>query len=411
MGIPPLFFNQLTSTIYTEGSDCGDVWCQHMWQSADKVGREDVADAIREAEDRLKGVVGYNLLPDWTIDERIETTRPARPELFAGTSGNIRGQLKSVQTRWAYVISGGQKQKDVIEADVAVTDAAGALSDLDGDTYDETVTITVNVAAFSGIIADEIKVYYADAEDEVQFPAMDEWEIRPISVTILAGVATIVFKRWQIVSPQLQMRLTCASIDGDVDASYADVVDVYRVWNDPQSMANLLWESNNEPTGCVSCGGAGCVSCSFNAQVGCFHVRNDRLGIIAYTPATWDAANSQFNSADYLVGRDPDKIRAWYYSGYQSDNPSVATPRSKLDPFWEKVIAHFASGLLDRPICSCNNVERFVDYWREDLARTGRDVAFQSSPSDIDNPFGTNRGAIEAWRKVNAPNSDWIVKR
>ncbi len=302
--------------------------------------------------------------------------------------------------------------KDDISIDVAVTLVAGALSDLDGDTYTETVTITANVAAFPGIVADEIRVYFAVSEAEVPFGGMDEWEIRPINVTIsAAGIATIVFKRWQLVEPSLQMRLTCDALDGDVDATYVDVVDIYRVWNDPQSMANLLWESDNEPTGCVACGGAGCVSCSFNTQVGCFHVRNERLGVIAYTPATWDAANNQFNSAAYSVCRDPDKLRAWYYSGYESDNPSVATPRSKLDPFWEKVIAYFAAGLLDRPICSCNNVERFVDYWREDLARTGQEVAFQTSPSDLDNPFGTNRGAIEAWRKINAPNSDWIVKR
>jgi len=140
-------------------------------------------------------------------------------------------------------------------------------------------------------------------------------------------------------------------------------------------------------------------------------VRDERRGIVAYRPATWDAANDEFDSAGYAVCRDPDQLRIWYYSGYESDSPKVEFPRTQLDPFWEKLIAYFAAALIDRDVCSCNNSERFIDYWREDLARTRRDVAHQISPSDLDNPFGTTRGALEAWRKINSPNGDWIVKR
>jgi hypothetical protein len=72
----------------------------------------------------------------------------------------------------------------------------------------------------------------------------------------------------------------------------------------------------------------------------------------------------------------------------------------QLDPYFEKVIAYYAAALLDRAVCSCNNSERFVDHWREDLARLGADVSHQLSVEDLDNPLGTQRGAIYAWKQV-----------
>ena len=72
-----------------------------------------------------------------------------------------------------------------------------------------------------------------------------------------------------------------------------------------------------------------------------------------------------------------------------------------MDPRFEQAVAHLSVTLLDRPACSCNNVERFVDYWNEDLARNSRDVSHQITFRDLGNPFGTARGAIDAWKTIN----------
>lgn len=410
-GINPLSFNQLTSTLVDVGN-CGEVWYQHAWQKTDRVGREDVAVAIKEAEDRLMATVGYPLLPIWIADERVRTERPARPELYASGSQNLRGQLKSITSRWGYVISGGQRQKDLIDADVAVTDAAVAVFDLDGDGYKETVRFTVDITNADVDSACEIHVYYPVSNDLVDIGGLDEWEVRPIKVSVAGNTATITFKRWQIVAAKALAILNADDIDSALEASYEGTVDVYRVWNDPQAIAELMWEYDQDPIGCSACGGAGCVSCSFRTQDGCFHVRDERLGILAYTPATWDADNNRYIRANYSVCRDPDQMRIWYYAGYRSDNPSIDCPRVQLDPFWERIIAEFSAGLLDREICDCNNIERYVDWLRDDFARVGRATdSFQISASDLDNPLGTTRGAVKAWRKISAPNTDWIVSR
>lgn len=397
MGIHPFSANQLNGSDLAPPSNCGEVWFQNMFQAPDQAAREDVADAIREAELKLASEFGFYLLPDWVEDERVNTVRPARPELFASTIGNVRGQTKSIESRWNYVITGGRKTKTVIEADVVANGAT--LSDQDGDGYTETVTITVNVAAAGVESACEVRVFYPDSENVVLEAALDEWEVRPIDVSIAGDIATIIFKRWQIVGADQQERLDAEALDSEVDATYLSTVDVYRVWNDPQSMATLLWETGGVG-GCSSCAGAGCVACSFDAQVGCFHVRDERRGMLAYHPATWDADDEQFNVAEFVNCRDPDQLRIWYYSGWQADGPSIDCPRVQIDPYFEKVIAYYAAALLDRDVCSCNNSERFVDHWREDLARVGNEVSHQLSVEDLDNPMGTQRGSIYAWKQI-----------
>ncbi len=407
MGISPFSFNQLTAVapLIIPVGDCGEVWFQHMYQSPDQASREDVGDAIREAEGKIASEIGYYLLPDWIVDERIQTIRPARPEVFAGTVGNLRGMPKSVQPKWNYIISGGRKAKDAIEEDVDIF-GGGVLSDQDGDGFLETITFTVNVAAHPGITACEVRVYYPDTEAVVLSPALDEWEIRPINVSLVGNTATIVMKRWQVVVADIQERLDAASIAANA-AAFMDTVDVYRVFNDPQSMANLLWERAGPNNSCRNCNGSGCTACAFDAQTGCFLVRDERLGIVAYQPATWDSDEEQFTVANFLNCRDPDQLRIWYYAGWQSDHPATECPRVQMDPYFEKIVAYYAAAILDRDVCSCNNSERFIDHWREDLARVGSEVSFQISPEDLDNPLGTQRGAIYAWKQLK--RREWRV--
>lgn len=86
VGLNPLHFNGIT-TLLTPDSACNsgeDVWKQYPYQDAGKISREDLAEAIRDAENQIANYVGYNLLPDWVIDERHTTTRPAVRELFSG---------------------------------------------------------------------------------------------------------------------------------------------------------------------------------------------------------------------------------------------------------------------------------------------------------------------------------------
>lgn len=373
LGINPLHFNQLYSELTRQ--DCGEVYFQYAHQDLHKISREDIARAIRRAEDKIENYIGYNLLPDWT-NEYVRTTRPARPELY-GMGYAPRWDRKSVSANKGYVITGGQKAQTLIEAGVAVV-----RSDVDGDGYDETMTATATTTA---TVEEEIRAYFPGES------GAEAWEIRPISVSIAAGVATITFKSWQLVDPDLQQGFNAASIDGDAAASYLDTIDVYRVYTDISEQVLFMWEAL--PDTC-DCGSTTCLTCSWSTQNGCLQVRDSRLGIVTFTPGTWSASDEGFLTAEWSVSREPEKMRLWYYSGWRDltlDGPSV-----EMDRFWADAVAIYSVALLDRRVCECTNVSNFFDHYREDLARQGSQVAFQISPSIADNAFGSTRGAIYA---------------
>jgi hypothetical protein len=292
--------------------------------------------------------------------------------------------MKSIDTRWGHVISGGIRAQSLIAASVAV-----ALSDIDGDGYSETCTVTVATTVTD---ENEIRVYYPGEGGDWRY------EVRPISVSISGGIATITFKRWQIVQYPEQERLDAADaanvIDADAAVTYYTTVDIYREYNDPQTQVSFLWE--NEPTTCDSTSTAA----SFTTQSGALFVRDQRLGIVGYAPGDWDASDGSFTPTCWDVGREPDQLRLYYYSGWRDKDPRKIRRYVDLDSYWEKAVIYYSICLLDRFTCDCANTERFVRYWREDLARQGAEVAHNVSMNDIDNPLGTCRGAIYAWRRI-----------
>lgn len=393
IGVNPLHSNGLVSNTLFPATVCGTPWQQFAWQSADKVSREDLAITIRDAERAIAGEVGYNLLPDWQVAERKQTPRPAGPELYATRALNLRGQRMSVATTMNHIISGGVKVTALIEAGVAVV-----RSDPDGDTYAELVTVTVNTTVTN---LNEIRVFYPGENGD------EEWEIRPIEVSLAAGVATITFNSWQIVDPDEQLQVTTLGdnqgIDADAAGSYLTTVDVYRVFNDPQTQAQLLTEPA-PAVGSLSfcgCGSSTCPTCSFNAQDACLMVRNPRNGIFSYAPATWDPVTETFTVDSLVDCRNADQIRMWYYSGWR--NESLARPNVVMDRFWQYAVAYYAAALLDRPTCGCSNVTEILQYYRNDKSRSGGDLSFAISPHQVDNAFGTTEGALYALKRVNEP--------
>lgn len=388
IGLDLLHFNQLHSEDLAQRLTCGSVWFQYAYQDAHRVGREDVARAISLAEVRISNVVGYDLLPTWHADEQVRTNRPARPDVFS-TGYNVRGAAKSIRVSHGHVISAGERVKALIEAGVAIV-----RSDDDGDGYEETATITV--AAPDNPC--ELHVYFPGVD------GADIWEIKPIKISASGGVATVEFNSWQIVEPAAQEVYNPAPIDADDAGSYITTVDVYRVYSDPSEATLFLWE--NLPNEC-NCGSTDCEVCSLGSQYGCLHVRDPRLGIMAYRPGTWNESTETFDPAVFSVSRDPDRMIVSYISGWQAEG--VSCPYSEMDPFWEYAVAYYAASLLDRNVCECENVQNFVASWKEDLLRAGADVTWQITPEMANNPLGTTRGALFAWKCCTDPGRRLIT--
>jgi hypothetical protein len=386
-GLNPLHFNGVYFNGESEGPGCGSITPQYAWQNADMVGREDIALAIKAAEDAIAHIAGYPVAPDWIVDEYRQYERFYDRAFWSGY-GNARGAMTSLTTRYGYVISGGVKARSLIDADAAIT-----YSDADGDGYDETATVTVTTSVTD---PNEIAVFFP-GED-----GADEWEVRPLrKVTIDSGTATIVFRREQVPLPAFWEGLAPNApngIDGGDDANFLEEVDVYRVYNDPQTQASLLWE----PWDQCGCSGSGCEACAFDSQSACLHTRDNRLGIVVPSPATWNADDAVFNYAGAAVCRTPDKARLWYRAGWKGN---TARPMVDMDPSYAWMVSVLACTYLDRPVCGCDTVAQYIGRWREDLSgensRENEAVSYKIDPAMLNNPLGPMRGAVEVWRRLN----------
>lgn len=345
IGFNPLHFNQVNFA-GAQGPTCGQAILQYAWQYADRVSREDIALAIKAAEENIISWTGFDIVPTWNADERHL----------------VRGQSQLLHTGKRKLLTGGQRAQTLVQAGVAVV-----YSDADGDGYKEKATISVATTVTD---TNELQIYYPGNSGN------SEWRVYTISVSIAAGTATIVTRRERLVKPELMERIDATGIDGSDDANFLTTVDVYRVYNDPSKQVDFLINS---------CCATGCTQCNYSLQSGCIAIMNDAF--IKISPGDWDG--TQFNAAPCMGYWD--RIRLWYKAGFNSVQ-------------LEQAVAYLALTYLDRPLCSCSNIETATKFWAFDLAsRTsvrGGAISYNLSRGLLDCPFGTTRGGLFAWRAI-----------
>jgi hypothetical protein len=289
------------------------------------------------------------------------------------------------------VISGGMRASTLIAAASAIV-----WSDIDTDGYKETGTVTVATTVTAPC---EVRLYYPG------HVGAEEWEIRPVQVTIAAGVATIVFRRELAVAQVLiEALLSPRAAVGTTDADFLSTVDVYRVWNDPQQQVQMLWEPFWSQ--CPSCSD-GCPACAFSSQFGCLVPRRAETSVVAFQPATWNATTSRFDATLWGSRQQPDQLLLWYRAGLRDEQQGC--PDLTMDPDWAKTVAYYASSMLDRPLCDCNPA--FFKNWQQDMSfQSGADEAgvYRLPDEQLANPFGPRRGAINAWLKVHRPGASLV---
>lgn len=389
LGLNPL---HIMGVWYDNGSgrqvNCGEAIMQYSWQAADGVSREELAQAIQEAEEQIATHLGYWPAPTWTSDERVEVDQPA-DAWYRSIRDVVYGINQfGVKASHGELISGGRKSKTLMTAGRPV-----AYTDNDGDGYKETAEVTVNAGTVTD--TEEIAIYYPGLD------ADDEAEIRPLSsVSITAGVATIRFRREQAVLSSLYERLDAGVIDGSADANFLSTVDVYRRYHDPNVQAQLVWSGSQ----CSCSGLSSCGTCGLTIQNGCLTVQNRALGIVSTTPADWDSVANDFVSKPAAVcGRRPDYVRLWYRSGYK--DMAIKRPNVEMSPKWQRAIAKLAISKLDREICGCKSVADVQGHWNSDLRKSkgtrGENITYKVTNYEMDNnPFGTTVAALEVWRLV-----------
>jgi len=399
MGINPAHFNGAahSEVMPVINNACTDIWPQYSWQAADRVGRYDVAQEIKNAEEDIAAFLHYWPAPMWVAEEVHPYPRYHRPDLVRVGGYDVRGYQAGINADYGYVIAAGQRAVSIVGDSVAI-----ALSDEDDDGYDETVTVNTATTLTN---ACEVKVYFEDQDGD------REWEIRPArSKAISGGTFTAVFWAWQFINPDLWDALPTIEGQSAIDWTDADnlvpEVDVYREYNDTTATtAQFYWEPRTQPLDWMAaiscgCGGTTCPACALTTQDGCLHVRDAVTGIVVPQPATYSEDDAAWSAACWSECRDPDQVKLWYYAGKLDNRRRASETCEPLSRWWQETIAYLATARLERPFCSCQNATALAQHLREDMAALSESQSYAISQQMLDNPFGTRRGEVLAWQRL-----------
>lgn len=386
---------------------CESIVRQYAWQNSDAVGRWEIAEAIEVAESRLREYLGYSVAPRYTYETLPWPQYLDLSLSLWGASGADDRRL-SVQLPEGYVQAVGVEQLTAIQVAAAVV-----YSDSDGDGIDDLFTVTA--AAPAGLTdIKEVALYFAAADRfngaDVTDAIGDPWRIQPVTVTLSGGNVIVKGAKWLLVKPQKYEGFSNVGPNGleaTTAANFATSLDLY--WRTTgtngtttdTSQAVIIWETppGDECCGAVSTAYSGspydpAAVANAIARVG---IRDARHGLVLPAESTYDSTTGVWSSLDWTICRPPDRVLIRYLAGYPLD------ANGQMDQKWRTIVARLAAAELARPICGCTDANRALAHWQFDLARTGgsNDEAYGAvSTEDLDNPFGTRRGAVYAWRQV-----------
>lgn len=385
-------------------SSCNDVVYQYAWQNANAAGRTEVLEALQSAEDRLAAYLYYRPAPHYVV----ETV--AWPHAGRHAPIDALGRWVGIPTGEKYIQAVGVETRAALGLAVAV-----AYSDPDGDGLNERATMTVATTATD---PDQIEVYFtaADRYDGTTIPltgapdAIDNalrWRIQPVTVRISGGVATITGPSWVFVKPALYEG--GVPLDPATAGNFAATVDIYRRFTDPDgtttdtAQATLVWET-------TPCGGwwwCGCgdeATFTTNADdpaalayaIARAGIRDSVNGEIAPGPVAYNSTAGVFGAVRFATGFEPDRVILRYRAG-------LPLASGQMQRQWQTIVARLAMAEMPERLSACDVANKELHRWQFDLARSAgaNDEAYGAvSTRDLDNPFGTRRGHVFAWRAI-----------
>lgn len=383
VGLNPVHFNggvgiTLASgrRIYPIRNSTQDLWSQKPYYNENAISRDDIARAIKDAENLITDFIGYFPAPNWVEEEEHSFPSYYRKEL-GRRSYNVRGNRVSFIPKKARFISGGRKNTSLIEEEVAIT-----YEDNDGDGWDEVGKIEVDILDGS-IPLFEIKAFFPGNSGNKHY------EIRPPkSITIDGTVVTIYFHTWQLVKLSKWYEVPSDGEGGrGIDFSDSDnlitSVDIYRVYNDT-TQNHFLFIRNESRYRAESENDGGFLSVSENYR----RVKGKAVMPII---ATYDEDSSEWQKQSLTY--TPDRIKLWYYSGAQENSVSHGMPNDFV-----KCVCELATALLSKSFLGGNQINSYINYLMEDLS-VARDNEYRlTNPDIITNPFGPERGAYRTYK-------------
>lgn len=382
------------------GEGCSSLVRQHAWQNSDAASRTEVAQAIRTAEQVLSEHLGF-----WSAPAYLEETHP--------WPGGVGWRWPTIQLSTGQIQAAGTEQLDLISAAAAVV-----YSDADGDGYMDTFTVGPIVTSVTD--PNQIALYVAAADrfalGERSADVGESWRIAPVSVSISGGGVTIKGPAWLLVKPIRYEGVTNVGPNGidpanpATSGAFVTTLDVYRRWTNPDgtdagstSQGVVIWDTRPCHGWWCACGCSAAsptfdpaATATATARVG---LRDTENGVVSIGEASYNAVTGVWSAFDTAICAVPDRAIVRFLAGVPLDRDG------QMQRIYQTAVARLAAAELARPICGCDDANRELSRWQFDLARSSgaNDEMYGAiSANDLDNPLGTRRGHIFAWRFIEA---------
>lgn len=406
IGYNPFHFWQLTNSDVPLDSKCNSLVYEYSWQNVNAVGRADIRAAIAIAEEKLRSYLHYSPAPHY-VEETLSYPRYYDRRSMYAAPIDSDGRRVSLKLAEGYVQALGVEAHTLIGTPSTIT-----YSDSDGDGI--TDTFTTSALATTVTDTDQIAVYFSSTDRYTGASIGPRWRIAPVKVTISGGNVTIKGPIWLIVKPIKYQGYSTSSkslvLDpGNVsnppqpptNLNYATSVEIYRRYTNGDGTTNataqalFTWETS-PGCDCATVSDSSTDPAAIATSIGRVGLRDSKTGLVTPGTATYDTTSALWASSAWTGCQPPDRVLIRYLAGLPLVNGEMA-------PAWQQVVAHLALAELPGPLCNCERANREVHYWQTDLARTGgnNDEQYGAiSARDLDNPFGTRRGHVFAWRFV-----------
>lgn len=420
-GLNPVAFNGATFEPvchYGCMTGCNEFWYQGPHQAGSSVvTRDDLANAIAEAERDLAAFWGIPIYPQekCVILPYNGGCGPARDyvynSLYYGRPliGTSRVPAETRRNQGLYVINdepvlawGRQSVAELGTVPVQIYDRNGDLY-TSKNNVDCPKRILLEVEVESCVLECEIEVYH------VGHVCDRAYKIHSPRIEIADGIASIEIDPWVAIRPELYEEPAdcgiCLNnnmspiIDLLSPATYPDeLVVVRRYFDRTVAAAQFGWRGN---PGC-SCGS--CDICQLNYCPGC--VVGNTYGVKGAVQAvrgTWNTEEEQWctDSSCQACSRDPDFVKLYYWHGYTSDPGCDSTCFDSSEA--EQIVALLAAARLPKAVCQCTcdrTTDRFAELQATMNYSNRNEGSYFLTLKLADNPFGTRRGEVDAFRKA-----------
>lgn len=407
-GYNPFHFFGLSNEALPITSACNSLVFKYQWQgSKDAVGRSEIEQAIEAAETRLQEYLGYAIAPHYAA-KTVPFSKYLDVSVWRrGIPFGSDGYAENVALGEGYVQGLGT------ELITALGDVPVAITDTDADGIRDTFTASI---ATTETDPARLAVYFIAADRLDGATLGEDSRVRPVSISITGGVASIRGRSYLLVKPVKYEGIITNTGKGfdpnDVTGTYVANITVATrvVYTAGQTVdtaqATLLWESvpcygwwgccdtiaTNAPAYTPNSNDPAAVGMAV-ARAG---IRDAKLGLIIPVQAVYDTTAAQWRAIDWSTYRQPDRVTLRYLAGWPLG------PDGNVDRKWQVIVARMAAAELARPICACDVANQELYHWQFDVSRAGgaNSEQYSISPADLDNPLGTRRGQVWAWKQI-----------